>query len=140
MNSFQERREAGGGVFLRVKLLWLWIGLAGAVGALARYAVGTWMGYFSRGFPLGTFLVNVTGCFFFGVVWSMGQEESISADLRLILLAGFAGAFTTFSTYIFDMVELYGSQAWRPLVLATGGQLVLGTVAMVLGLRLGRAL
>jgi len=120
-------------------MLWLWIGLAGAVGALARFAVGTWtQDHVSNTFPAGTFLVNVLGCFIFGVVWSLAQEERISQDLRLILLAGFAGAFTTFSTYIFDAVQLYGSQSWRALVLSFLGQLLLGALAMVLGLRLGR--
>lgn len=120
-------------------MLWLWIGLAGAVGALARYAVGTWAGHHvTNTFPAGTFFVNVAGCFFFGVVWSLAQEERISQDLRLILLAGFAGAFTTFSTYMFDTVQLYGSQSWRGLLLSFLGQLVLGALAMVLGLRLGR--
>lgn len=122
-------------------MLWLWIGIAGAVGALARYAVGTWTGHHvSTTFPAGTFFVNVSGCFLFGVVWSLAQEERISQDLRMILLAGFAGAFTTFSTYIFDAVQLYGTQSWRSLVLSFLGQLGLGLVAMVLGLRLGRSM
>lgn len=124
-----------------MRILWLWIGVAGAVGALARYAIGTWMGeHVSQDFPVGTFLINVSGCFFFGVVWSLAQEEHISQDMRLILLSGFAGAYTTYSTYIFDVVQLYGSQAFRHLALASLGQLVLGILAMVLGLRVGRSM
>lgn len=92
----------------------------------------------SNTFPAGTFLINVTGCFFFGLVWSLAQEERISQDMRMILLAGFAGAYTTFSTYIFDTVQLYGTESWRSLGLSFLGQLVLGIAAMVLGLRLGR--
>ena len=115
-----------------MRLLWVWVGLAGAIGALARFGIGTWVG--PREFPWATFGINVTGCLFFGFVWALQP----SPEVRAILLAGFAGAFTTFSTFIFDLVEMGTAARWQPFLLSGLGQLTLGTLAMLLGLRLGR--
>ena len=78
----------------------LWIALAGALGTLARYGLGgavqTVLG---QNFPWGTLVVNAIGCLLFGLVWTLAEERLlISGHLRFIVLVGFMGAFTTFST------------------------------------------
>ncbi|MFB3785659.1 MAG: CrcB family protein [bacterium] len=91
------------------------IALTGGLGSLARYGlaglVQRWAG---SGFAWGTPVVNLLGCFLFGVIWSLAEERIlISGETRAILLVGFLGAFTTFSTYVFETGELLRDAQWR---------------------------
>lgn len=80
----------------------------GAAGALARYAVsGPILGKLGGRFPWGILAVNLVGCFFIGLVMLLYLERGETDDrLRLLLVAGFLGSFTTFSTFGFDTFEL----------------------------------
>lgn len=119
----------------------LLIGLAGAVGSLARYGLGgVVQNFLGKSFPWGTASVNLLGCLLFGLVWALAVESrlTISAETRMILLVGFMGAFTTFSTFGFETAKLLEDSEW---LLALGNlalQNVGGLVAMFLGLALGR--
>jgi CrcB protein len=99
------------------------IGLAGALGTLARYGMGGLVQRVSGGhLPWGTLVVNVLGCFLFGMVWALSDERLvISEEARIIMLGGFMGAFTTFSTFIFDTGGFLRDQQY---FLATGNMLV----------------
>ena len=120
----------------------LLIALAGSLGTLARYGLG---GLVHRlvpwPFPWGTLTVNILGSFVFGLVFALAQERSmISAEARIIVLTGFMGAFTTFSTFMFETGELLKDSQW---VLAAGNLLlqnVVGLVAVFAGWALARAL
>lgn len=81
---------------------------AGAVGALARFAVATWVyGLLGRGFPWGTLAVNVVGSFLMGLLAVLLVERwLIAPELRAALLVGFLGAFTTFSTFSLETLSL----------------------------------
>lgn len=120
----------------------LLIALTGALGASARYwlsgAVCSLMG---RDFPWGTAVVNVLGCFLFGLVWVLAEERNIiPAHLRIIILVGFMGSFTTFSTYVFESNALVQDAQWFKLGLNLLGQNILGIAALYLGYLSGRAL
>lgn len=125
-------------VFLHKLLL---IGLAGGLGALARYGLsGLVLRVAGAGLPYGTMVVNALGCFLFGVVWALAAERMMmSAEMRTILLVGFLGSFTTFSTFIFESHWLLADARWLWAV----GNLVIMNVAglgvFALGLALGRA-
>lgn len=59
------------------------------------------------GFPYGTLVVNLSGCFILGFLASLAEKKFVlNADLRLLLMIGFCGAFTTFSTFIFETDSL----------------------------------
>ncbi len=92
-------------------------------------------------FPWGTLTVNLAGSFLFGLVWALATERSvISGDVRIIVLAGFMGAFTTFSTFMFETGELIKDSQW---LLAAGNlaiQNVLGLAAVFASWALVRAL
>lgn len=116
------------------------IGLAGAAGALTRYWLAGWVQQLvDTRFPIGTATVNILGSFLFGVVWSMAEERfSISSEARIIILSGFMGSFTTFSTLIFETGTLMQDSRW---MLAAGNvvlQVILGLVCLFLGLSVGR--
>ena len=120
----------------------LWIGAGGALGALARYTLSGWVQRLGgHDFPWGTLAVNVLGCFLFGVIWSLAEDRLIvSAETRLFVLTGFLGAFTTFSTYLFETGALLRNTQWSAVLLNLLGQNSMGLAGVFLGLALGRLL
>lgn len=76
-------------------------GAGGFVGTCCRYLVTRWCAMmFSGSWPLGTFLVNVAGCFVFGVLLGLFEKaQTVSTTESLLLVTGFCGGFTTFSAF-----------------------------------------
>lgn len=120
----------------------LLIALSGACGTLCRYWLsGAVYAILGRGFPWGTWAVNILGSFLFGLVWMMSEERGlISGPARIVILAGFMGAFTTFSTFMFESGEILRDGQWLKLALNIGGQNTVGFAALFLGSTLGRIL
>lgn len=118
----------------------LLLALAGALGTLSRYWLsGMVHSVLGPNFPWGTWMVNILGCFLFGLLWVMAYERGlIPTHLRIILLVGFMGAFTTFSTYIFESTALAQDTQWLKLGLNVLGQNALGFSALYLGYLTGR--
>ncbi len=85
----------------------------GALGTIARYLLGGWISRITGpAFPYGTLAVNVSGCLVVGLLAGMAQKKMLlNSDLKLLLMAGFCGAFTTFSTFILETDELLKSGA-----------------------------
>jgi len=118
------------------------IAVGGSLGALARYAV---MEYFDRRivsvFPWDTFLVNMTGCFIAGlVVATLVNGHETPAWLRLGLVVGFLGAYTTFSTFGQDLYDLTVGREYVEAVANAVASVTLGLLAVLLGTLAGRAL
>jgi fluoride exporter len=88
------------------KLLHLVFG--GAIGTVARYALsGIIHRVFGSGFPYGTLIVNLMGCLLIGFLAAITNEKFVlGANARLLLIVGFCGAFTTFSTFILETAHL----------------------------------
>lgn len=91
-------------------------------------------------FPYGTFVVNVTGCFLFGLAWALFENRFVLAGTaRIMVLTGFMGAFTTFSTFAFETSMLLRDGQWVLAFLNLAGQNLLGLSAMFGGLALAKA-
>ncbi len=120
----------------------LWLGIAGGLGALARYGLSTVVQRTSGAvFPWGTLVVNVLGAFVFGLIWSLVENRLVmSVEMRVILLTGFLGGFTTFSSFMFETAALMTDGQWGLAALNLGGQVMAGLVAVFLGLAIGRAI
>lgn len=112
----------------------------GAIASVARFWLSTVVQQRAgAGFPWGTFAVNAAGCLFFGFVWSLFEKRSNwDPHVRMMILAGFAGAFTTFSTFAFDTVRLIEESAYGLALLNVLGQSTLGIVLIFLGFILGK--
>lgn len=118
----------------------LMVALGGAAGAVARYAVTLGVATFwKRDFPLGTFLVNISGCFVLGFFLTMAAEStSIGPSLRLLVATGFVGAYTTFSTFEWETQRLTSAGALGWGVLNVVSSVVAGYLAVALGVALCR--
>ncbi|MBM4363997.1 MAG: CrcB family protein [Deltaproteobacteria bacterium] len=114
--------------------------VAGALGTAARSAVVVAVARVSPGFPSGTIVVNLVGSLLFGVVWGATEGLARESEVRLALLTGFLGAFTTFSTLAFDTLQLAASGRAPAAVGSALGQLVVGVVLAGVGLAVGRTL
>lgn len=118
----------------------LLIAAGGALGAMARYGLAGFVHRFlPSDYPYGTTAVNALGCFLFGIVWTLADERLyIRTEVRIFLLVGFMGAFTTFSTYIFETAQLARDFQWLYAGVNLAGQIVLGFGALALGMAAGR--
>jgi len=120
------------------ELVWLVVG--GSAGTLCRFGLSSLVqSLTSDKFPWGTLTVNVIGCFLFGLIWSLAEERLVISDqTRLILLTGFCGAFTTFSTFGFETGELLRDSQWWPAIGNLLANNLAGIVAVLVGIAAGR--
>jgi len=114
--------------------VWIGIALAGAAGAVARFVVdGIVLTRTGGRLPWGTAAINLTGAFALGIIAGAAPGHA----LVLIAGTGFLGAYTTFSTWMLEVVLLGESGRTRAAALNLGGQLVIGFAVAALGFGLG---
>lgn len=85
-------------------------------------------------FPLGTFVINLLGCFIIGIIYAIAARNATTGgDIRLLLATGFCGGFTTFSAFAFENLELLKSGQYLTALIYIILSVVLGILAVVLG-------
>lgn len=117
------------------------ISLGAIAGALCRYYITLWFAQrFGTGFPYGTFFINITGCLAMGFFATLALERvaTISPEVRLSIATGFLGAYTTFSTYGLDTINLLREPTYLAAGLYWAGSAILGTIAVQMGILLAR--
>lgn len=118
----------------------LLIGLAGALGTLCRYFVGVMAGrLLGAGFPYGTLIVNVTGCFLIALVYELAISTTlVPANQRIVLASGFMGGLTTYSSFNYETTEFIRERAWVAGAMNVGVTLVACFIAGLSGVALAR--
>ncbi len=86
------------------QLLLVFVG--GGFGSALRFLIGKWLNSSNGGFPYGTFVVNIFGCFIIGIVIGYFSRQHLNQDQTLFLATGFCGGFTTFSAFTLDALRL----------------------------------
>lgn len=115
----------------------LGVGVAGALGAIARYLTVEWMArWWRRPFPLAIFLINVLGAFALGFLTTAFAAPT-QLDTRMLLGVGFLGGYTTFSTLSYETFALARRSDTLYAWMNAGGSLLAGLVAAYFGLALG---
>ena len=107
--------------------------VAGAIGALARWGTVQAFARMPSRLPWAVLVVNVVGSLVGGVVIGLAHEGVLGAEWRLILLTGFAGGLTTFSTFSVETIQLLHEGRRRAALVSVAANLVLGVGAAVLG-------
>ena len=117
------------------------IALGGAAGAVGRYSAARWVHSVWQGsWPLGTLLINLSGCAAMGAVFVLVERSALHPDWRAVLMVGFLGAFTTYSTFSLEALQLWqagqGGQALGYMLLTPLGCVL----AAAAGMQCARAL
>ena len=119
----------------------LLVGIGGAAGSIVRYATQKWITMlYPHAFPAGTFFVNIAGCFLIGLLFGLSaKHEYLSPAFRLLLMTGFCGGFTTFSSFAYENISLLRNGQLMYFMLYAAGSLILGILATWVGMMLLKA-
>lgn len=106
------------------------------IGGVARYGMQTWLLRLYPGiFPLGTFIVNLLGCFLIGLFYAISEKNNVLApEWRIALTTGFCGGFTTFSTFAYENVFLLKAGNYSTLLLYIIASVLLGLTGVFAGI------
>lgn len=127
---------------MRQLIPYLLIGIGGFLGANARFIVGTWVGsLFGTRIPLGTFIVNVSGCFLIGILGTAIVERLVARPehVQYLLAIGFLGAYTTFSAFAWENHGMFLDGRWLAAAFYMAVSMFAGLVAVQLGVLVARA-
>lgn len=117
-----------------------YIAIFGTAGVISRYLLGIIVArYWASPFPIGTFLINILGCFCIGLVYVIGAERGLlSPDLRLGVIVGFLGGFTTFAACALELTRLIEESRYGVAAAYFCLSPVLGLIAALVGLYVAR--
>ncbi|WP_255489801.1 fluoride efflux transporter CrcB [Dysgonomonas sp. 25] len=111
----------------------LLVGLGGGLGSILRFLTSTYINrWYIQAFPMGTFVVNIVGCFLIGLLMAMAGKY-LNEDLRLLLITGFCGGYTTFSTFSAENMFLLQNGNYATLGLYILASVAVGLLAVWLG-------
>ena len=116
------------------------VGLGGAVGSMLRYAVQKFFqAQTAAAFPTGTLLVNIAGCFLIGILWSMiSRSLTWNEEMKLLLMTGFCGGFTTFSAFTLEGIGLLKENKMALFLIYLTASVVGGLLATFIGIRIAK--
>jgi CrcB protein len=116
------------------------VGLGGAIGSMLRYAVQKFFqAQSAAAFPTGTLLVNISGCFLIGILWGLvSRSLSWNEEMKLLLMTGFCGGFTTFSAFTLEGIGLLKENKTALFLVYLTASVVGGLLATFIGIRIAK--
>ena len=116
------------------------VGLGGASGSMLRYAVQKiFQVQTAAAFPTGTLLVNIAGCFLIGILWSLvSRSLTWNDEMKLLLMTGFCGGFTTFSAFTLEGIGLLKDNKAALFFIYLTASVVGGLLATFIGIRIAK--
>ena len=114
------------------------VGLGGGAGSMLRYAVQKiFQAQSPAAFPTGTLLVNIAGCFLIGILWGMvSRSLTWNEEMKLLLMTGFCGGFTTFSAFTLEGIGLLKENKSTLFFIYLTASVLGGLLATFIGIRI----
>ncbi|MDR0863820.1 MAG: fluoride efflux transporter CrcB [Candidatus Symbiothrix sp.] len=112
----------------------LLVGLGGGIGSILRF-LASQLTIKTSSFPIATFTVNLLGCLLIGILIGLSlKNQWLDANMRVLLITGFCGGFTTFSTFSLENVQMYQAGNYTGLIFYTLASVIIGFAAVWMGL------
>ena len=115
-------------------MTYFWVFVGGGIGSLCRFGLGQWLNR-SGEYPWGTLLANGLACIILGVLVGWASKQSLSVEMRLLLMTGFCGGFSTFSTFSNELVQMLRQADYLSAFTYLMMSLTFGLIAIWLGMR-----
>jgi len=114
------------------------VGLGGAAGSMLRYGVQKIFNVqTAAAFPTGTLLVNISGCFLIGILWGLaGRSLAWNEEIKLLLMTGFCGGFTTFSAFTLEGIGLLKENRTSLFLIYVTASVIGGLLATLIAIRI----
>lgn len=114
---------------------YIFVGIGGILGSVTRYKIGEVVtSRVKIGFPIGTFLINISGAFLLGIVNGLGIKGYVS----MLLADGFLGAYTTFSTFMYEGCNLFQNDKKLKSLIYIISSVILGVIGYFIGYSVGK--
>ncbi len=116
---------------------YLLVAAGGAVGSLVRFLIGRRIAEKARtGFPIGTFIINITGAILLGIV----STVRISGNMYILIGDGFLGAYTTFSTFMYEGFNMFRDREKMNAFIYIIGAIILGVIGFIIGVEIVKSI
>ena len=107
-------------------MTWLLVFIGGGLGSLLRFTIGKLIVFKGLGFPWGTFISNLLACLLFGLIYLTLTKIPKNDWMQPLLLVGFCGGFSTFSTFSFENIQLIQQGNWSIATINISLSLIIG--------------
>lgn len=117
---------------------WLLVFFGGGLGCMARYAISAWLYKPSPTFPFATLIANCAACLILGYLLGRHSRQALATHHRYLLITGFCGGFSTFSTFSAEALQLWQDQQQTLAITYVAASIVLGLACVGAGLALAK--
>ena len=114
----------------------LWVFVGGGLGSMCRYSIARLMASYKMDFPIATFTANVISCIVLGYLVGLSMREGLSGNQKLLLMTGFCGGFSTFSTFSAESYQLLESGNIGTALGYIGSSIIVCLICIWLGIKL----